>query len=53
MNSGLCLGWLSHRRLSPRPHAFRYQVGMFYLDLDEQAWLMTCRAGYGARAWRR
>ena len=41
MNSGLCLGWLSHRRLSPRPHAFRYRVGMFYLDLDEQAWLMT------------
>lgn len=44
MNSSLCLGWLSHRRLAPRPHAFRYRVGMFLLDLDEQAaWLGLSR----------
>jgi hypothetical protein len=24
----------------PRPHAFRYRIGMFYLDLDEQPWLL-------------
>lgn len=42
--SSLCLGWLSHRRLTPRAHAFRYQVGMFYLDLDEQPkWLALSR----------
>ncbi|NQD55028.1 DUF1365 domain-containing protein [Pseudomonas sp. CM25] len=40
MNSALCLGWVSHRRLTPRPHTFRYRVGMFELDLDEQShWL--------------
>ncbi|USS54048.1 DUF1365 domain-containing protein [Pseudomonas kermanshahensis] len=37
MNSSLCHGWVSHRRLTPRHHAFRYRVGMFYLDLDEQS----------------
>ncbi|MGE8059324.1 DUF1365 domain-containing protein [Pseudomonas sp. NPDC089547] len=36
MNSSLCQGWVSHRRVCPRPHAFRYRVGMFYLDLNEQ-----------------
>lgn len=50
MNSGLCLGWLSHRRLSPRPHAFRYRIGLFYLDLDEQAWLMGLSRWLGR--WR-
>ncbi len=40
MNSSLCPGWVSHRRLGPRPHAFRYRIGMFYVDLDEQAWLL-------------
>lgn len=40
MNSSLCMGWISHRRLTPRVHAFRYRIGMFYLDLDEQSWLM-------------
>lgn len=37
MNSRLCQGWVSHRRWAPRPHAFRYPIGMMYLDLDEQA----------------
>ena len=44
MNSSLCHGWVSHRRLAPRPHAFRYRIGMFYLDLAEQAQLSgLCR----------
>ncbi|MGZ9739194.1 DUF1365 domain-containing protein [Pseudomonas sp. GNP012] len=36
MNSSLCNGWVSHRRLLPRFHGFRYRIGMLYLDLDEQ-----------------
>ena len=48
MNSSLCVGWVSHRRLAPRPHAFRYRIGMFYLDLDEQA-LLT---GLSRWLWR-
>lgn len=40
MNSSLCRGWVSHRRLTPRPHAFRYRIGMLYLDLTEQPWLL-------------
>jgi DUF1365 family protein len=28
-------GTLLHRRERPRPHAFRYGLGMLYLDLDE------------------
>ncbi|QJQ20520.1 DUF1365 domain-containing protein [Pseudomonas sp. SK] len=35
MNSKLCQGWVSHRRLLPRAHAFRYRIGMFDLDLDD------------------
>lgn len=50
MNSALCLGWISHRRLTPRPHAFRYRTGMFLLDLDEQARLMGLSRWLGR--WR-
>lgn len=50
MNSSLCVGWISHRRLTPRLHAFRYRVGMFYLDLDEQTWLMGLSRWLGR--WR-
>ncbi|MFV3402712.1 DUF1365 domain-containing protein [Pseudomonas sp. NY15463] len=50
MNSSLCLGWISHRRLTPRPHAFRYRIGMFYLDLDEQAGFMRLSRWLGR--WR-
>lgn len=36
MNSALYQGWVSHRRHLPRGHAFRYRIGLLYLDLDEQ-----------------
>ncbi|WHS62845.1 DUF1365 domain-containing protein [Pseudomonas sp. G2-4] len=36
MNSSLCRGWVDHRRHTPRIHAFRYPIGMLYLDLAEQ-----------------
>lgn len=40
MKSSLCHGWVMHRRLLPRVHAFRYPVGMVLLDLAEQRSLM-------------
>ena len=36
MNSALYSGWIAHRRFSPKPHDFRYRIGLLYLDLDEQ-----------------
>ncbi|MGE8415486.1 MAG: DUF1365 domain-containing protein [Pseudomonas sp.] len=36
MNSALYSGWISHRRFAPKGHAFRYRIGLLYLDLDEQ-----------------
>ena len=36
MNSALYSGWIAHRRFAPTTHAFRYQIGLLYLDLDEQ-----------------
>ncbi len=35
MHSCLYKGWVRHRRRSPRPHEFRYQLFMLYLDLAE------------------
>lgn len=35
MHSCLYAGWVRHRRLLPRPHAFRYGLFMVYLDLAE------------------
>jgi DUF1365 family protein len=35
MRSTLCTGHVEHRRLAPRPHAFRYRVLMLAVDLDE------------------
>lgn len=40
MNSSLCHGWVRHQRWAPRPHAFRYSVGLLCLDLDEQPELL-------------
>ena len=35
MHSALYIGWVSHRRRTPRPHAFRYPLFMAWLDLAE------------------
>ncbi len=35
MKSGIYAGWVRHRRMRPREHAFRYRMFMMYLDLDE------------------
>lgn len=34
-NSGIYAGWVRHRRMAPREHAFRYRMFMMYLDLAE------------------
>ena len=57
MNSCLYVGSLRHRRLAPRPHAFRYPLFMAYLDLAElddvfhDRWLWSARRP--ALAWFR
>ena len=48
MNSSLCYGWVSHRRLAPRFHGFRYRSAMLYLDLDEQDLLLGLSPLLGA-----
>ncbi len=41
MRSALYSGWVQHRRFAPRTHAFRYRMGLLYLDLSEQAQLFA------------
>jgi hypothetical protein len=36
VHSALYRGSIGHRRFAPRTHSFNYQIGMLYLDLDEQ-----------------
>jgi DUF1365 family protein len=56
MHSALFHGWLDHRRLAPRRHAFRYRLFMAYLDLAELdevfrgRWLWSTRARHLALA---
>lgn len=59
MHSALYHGWLDHRRLAPRRHAFRYRLFMAYLDLTELEhvfrgrWLWSTRRRALARFDRR
>jgi uncharacterized protein len=59
VHSALYHGWLEHRRLSPRRHAFRYRLFMVYLDLAELEdvfrgrWLWSTRRAALARFNRR
>lgn len=59
MHSALYCGWLDHRRLAPRRHAFRYRLFMAYLDLAElddvfrTRWLWSTRRPALARFDRR
>ena len=34
-SSATYTGWVTHHRLSPKPHGFRYRVFMMFLNLDE------------------
>lgn len=51
MNSALYRGWVSHRRLLPRVHGFRYRMGMLYLDLAEQAQVLGLSPLAGNSRW--
>lgn len=39
LHSAIYTGWISHQRLQPKTHGFRYQLFMLYLDLDELPFL--------------
>lgn len=51
MNSALYRGWVSHRRLLPRAHGFRYRIGMLYLDLSEQPQVLGLSWLAGQSRW--
>jgi DUF1365 family protein len=50
-------GWVSHRRFRPRPHGFRYGLGMLYVDLAELPEILDRHPLWSARrfapAWFR
>lgn len=50
-NSAVYEGRVDHARVGPRPHAFRYRVAWFALDLDEVDALARRRGPFGVRAW--
>lgn len=35
LHSGIYTGWVTHQRLQPRLHGFKYRLFMLYVDLDE------------------
>ena len=51
MNSALYQGWISHRRHLPRGHAFRYRIGLLYLDLTEQDAVLALSPLAGRSRW--
>jgi DUF1365 family protein len=58
MHSALYTGWVSHRRRTPRVHAFRYPLFMMWLDLAELdqvfrgRWLWASERRALAAFWR-
>ncbi len=51
MISAIYSGWVSHRRLHPVGHAFRYRVFMPLIDLDELPELLARTPGWSSRRW--
>ena len=51
MRSALYQGHVSHRRLTPRPHAFRNAVHLLFLDLDELHEVFRGRWFWSVRRW--
>lgn len=35
LQSAIYTGWVSHQRLQPKLHGFKYRLFMLYLDLEE------------------
>lgn len=58
LHSALYTGWVRHRRLAPRAHAFSYRLFLLWLDLDEVERVFAGRWFWSARGpnlawWRR
>ncbi len=51
MISAIYSGWVTHRRLEPVGHAFRYRVFMPLVDLDELPELLNSTPGWSSRPW--
>lgn len=51
MNSALYQGWVGHRRFLPRGHAFRYRIGLLYLDLAELDAVLALSPLAGRSRW--
>jgi uncharacterized protein len=51
MNSAIFEGWVSHRRVAPLTHGFRYRLFMMYLDLAEIDEVFKGRWLWSARRW--
>lgn len=51
LNSALYSGWVQHQRFSPRPHHFKYRMGLLFLDLDEQAQVLALSPLAGGGRW--
>jgi uncharacterized protein len=51
MHSAIYRGWLEHRRMAPRRHAFRYPLFMVYLDLAELDGVFAGRWLWSTRRW--
>jgi DUF1365 family protein len=51
MHSAIYRGWLEHRRMAPRRHAFRYPLFMMYLDLAELDCVFAGRWLWSTRRW--
>ena len=51
MHSAIYRGWLEHRRMAPRRHAFRYPLFMVYLDLAELDRVFAGRWLWSTRRW--
>jgi uncharacterized protein len=49
MNSRIYKGWVSHRRVAPTAHRFRYRMFMLYLDLAELPHLFDGTPFWSAR----
>lgn len=47
LTSGIYFGTVEHRRLSPKKHAFSYDVFMMYVDLDELDTILNLHTFWG------
>jgi len=49
LKSGIYRGWVRHRRYAVKPHDFRYNVFMMYLDLAELDQILTKRLTWSTK----